>query len=104
MDSGPKLPASDPDALEQLCSEPDPPNDLEVRTGALLPFTLNQPSIFNCSKRSIDSGLANREVLRNRCLLYGGERGGILLVQCEADERGQDLAIRDVQSPEPIGS
>ncbi len=64
--SRPKLPASDPDALQQLCGEPDPSNDLELRPGALLPFTLNKPGVLKCAKRSIDSGLANREVLRNR--------------------------------------
>ncbi|WP_414225008.1 hypothetical protein [Cupriavidus necator] len=60
------MPASDPDALQQLCGEPDPSNDLELRPGALLPFTLNKPGVLKCAKRSIDSGLANREVLRNR--------------------------------------
>ncbi|WP_436226437.1 hypothetical protein [Cupriavidus necator] len=69
----PKLPASDSDTLQQLCGEPDPPNNLELRPRALLPFTLNKPGVFKCAKRPIDSGLANREVLRNRCLLYEGE-------------------------------
>ncbi|WP_414224076.1 hypothetical protein [Cupriavidus necator] len=64
--SGPKLHASNPNAMEQLCGEPDPANDLEMRPGALLPFTLNKPGIFECSERPIDSGLANRKVLRNR--------------------------------------
>jgi len=103
VDSGLKLRTGDPNASEQLCGEPDPPNDLELRTGAPLPFTLNKPGIFKRTKRSIDSGLTDPEVLRNRCLLYEGERRGILLVQSEADERGQHLTIRDVQSPKSIG-
>ncbi len=103
VDSGLKLRTGDPNASEQLCAEPDPPNDLELRPGALLPFTLNQPRIFKRAKRSIDRGLTDPEVLCNRCLLYEGERGGILLVQSEADERGQYLTIRDVQSPKSIG-
>lgn len=41
--------------------------------------------------------------MRNCCLLYEGERRGILLVQSEADERGQYLTVRDVQSPKSIG-
>ncbi|WP_439672788.1 hypothetical protein [Cupriavidus necator] len=64
--SGPKLHASNSNAMEQLCAEPDTANDLELRPGALLPFTLNKPGIFECSERPIDSGLANRKVLRNR--------------------------------------
>ncbi|GLC96306.1 hypothetical protein Tamer19_57150 [Cupriavidus sp. TA19] len=64
--SRPKLHDSNLNAMEQLCSEPDPANDLELRPGALLPFTLYKPGILECAERSIDSGLANRKMLRNR--------------------------------------